>query len=48
MAGDDLLEGVQEEILPFGVLGDLREDEGGGGSSGGFQRTHSLHGGNTK
>ena len=28
MAGDDLLEGVQEEILPFGVLVDLREDEG--------------------
>ena len=28
MAGDDLLEGVQEEILPLGVLVDLREDEG--------------------
>ena len=28
VAGDDLLEGVQEEILPFGVLVDLREDEG--------------------
>ena len=28
MASDDLLEGVEEEILPLGVLVNLREDEG--------------------
>ena len=28
VAGDDLLEGVKEEVLPLGVGLDLREDEG--------------------
>ena len=28
MASDDLLEGVEEKVLPLGVLVDLRENEG--------------------
>ena len=28
MAGDDLLEGVQQQVLPLGVGLDLRQDEG--------------------